>query len=262
MSSRRTSRVLAVVLASVALLVGGAGIASAHITAHPGEAARASLSKIAYRVPNESKSAGTVKVEIDFPSDHPIALAAAKPHPGWTHAVTTRKLDPPVTNTGNDDIPTFDTAITSITWTAQPGVRINPGEFDEFEVVVGPLPQNADLFVTPAIQTYDDGTVVSWSDPWPTGAPEPPHPAPKITLTGGDPALNISQVAFHTGTSTVDPADKEAVAAELTRLHPLPADTSAGSVPWLMAGALALGALGGVGLGARTALLIRRRRTG
>jgi uncharacterized protein YcnI len=243
----RALRAAVVAMGCAAVMVLGAGVASAHVTAHPGEAAKTSLSKIAFRVPNESPTAGTVKLEIDFPADHPIAIASAKPHPGWTHAVTKKKLDPPVTNTGNDDIPSFDTAITSITWTAQPGTRVAPGEFDEFEVVVGPLPQNTDVFVTPAIQTYDDGHVVSWEQPWPTGRPEPEHPAPKVTLTSGDPALNVSQVSYH-----LDPANRDAVVPELggTRRNAGPAGTNTVAA-WLSGAAVAIGLLGvGVGIGA------------
>jgi len=71
----------------------------------------------------------------------------------------------------------------SVTWT--PDGRqdaIAPGEYDEFDISVGPLPDVSSLtFKT--LQTYSDGTVVRWIDPPAAeGQPEPEHPAPTLAL--------------------------------------------------------------------------------
>lgn len=59
---------------------------------------------------------------------------------------------------------------------------IQPGEFDEFEVSVGPLPDDTDQILFPTLQTYQGGEVVRWIDePLPNGE-EPEHPAPLLTL--------------------------------------------------------------------------------
>ena len=50
-------------------------------------------------------------------------------------------------------------AVSEITWT---GGTIAPGQFDDFEVSVGPLPSDVDVLLFPAVQTYSDGTTVSW----------------------------------------------------------------------------------------------------
>ena len=48
--------------------------------------------------------------------------------------------------------------VRTITWTAGPGVRIRPGEYQEFDVSAGPLPEDTDQLVLPAVQTYGTAT--------------------------------------------------------------------------------------------------------
>jgi hypothetical protein len=79
--------------------------------------------------------------------------------PGWTAEVTTSTLPAPVKTASGTDI---TEAVTKVTWTAQPGTKIaGTSEFQEFEVSAGPLPSNVDELVLPAVQTYDNGKVVS-----------------------------------------------------------------------------------------------------
>ena len=77
-------------------------------------------------------------------------------------------------------------AVGTVVWTANPGVRIGPSEFGEFEVSGGPLPANADKLVMPAVQTYDNGKVVSWIDQPAANGAEPEHPAPVVQLAKAD----------------------------------------------------------------------------
>ncbi len=70
--------------------------------------------------------------------------------------------------------------VSEIKWT---GGQIKPGEFDTFSVSVGTLPYNVDSLAFPAVQTYDNGQMVSWIDPAVEGQPEPEHPAPVLHLT-------------------------------------------------------------------------------
>ena len=69
-----------------------------------------------------------------------------------------------------------------MTWTADPGTRIGPGEFADFPLSLGPLPE-VDRLVLPAVQTYDDGEVVAWDQPPAADGAEPERPAPAVTLT-------------------------------------------------------------------------------
>jgi periplasmic copper chaperone A len=70
----------------------------------------------------------------------------------------------------------------TISWTAPAGKRLEPAQFADFDMSMGPLPENADQLVLPVVQTYDDGTVVNWDQPRAAGAPEPEHPAPTLAL--------------------------------------------------------------------------------
>nr|WP_243766808.1 DUF1775 domain-containing protein [Streptomyces sp. GC420] len=61
--------------------------------------------------------------------------------------------------------------------------RDPPREFHEFDVSVGPLPEDGDRMVFKALQTCGTGQVVRWIEvPGKDGA-EPEHPAPVLTLT-------------------------------------------------------------------------------
>lgn len=175
----------AVVVAVLALL---AGAASAHVTVDPSTAAQGSFIKLSFRVPNEESDADTVQLDVQFPTDHPIASVAVEPKAGWTHEVTTQKLAQPIQT---DDGPVTE-AVSQITWK---GGAIKPGEFDDFSISVGPLP-DVDSLPFKAVQTYSNGNVVRWIDQTPPGGPEPEHPAPTLTLTkastGSTPSSNDS----------------------------------------------------------------------
>lgn len=177
----RITRVLGCVGAAGAFTIAFAVPAFAHVTVNPEEAVQGDWEKLAFRVPNEDDKAGTVKVEVSFPTDTPFASVSVKPHPDWQADVTESELEKPVKE-GDFEL---DKAVTSITWTAEKGVRIAPGQFDEFEVSVGPLPEQESVSF-PATQTYDDGTVVKWNQPMGDGGEEPEHPAPTLTLAGAE----------------------------------------------------------------------------
>jgi uncharacterized protein YcnI len=167
--------------AAVAFNLATAGVAAAHVTANPETATKGGYGKIVFRVPDESPTAGTIKLQVTLPTDHPIASARTLAVPGWTVRIDAVAINPPITvhNT------TISTAPHVITWTAQPGVRIGPTEFGEFAVSMGAFPDNVDRLVFPAVQTYDDGRVVNWDQVQQPGADEPEHPAPTVTLVDG-----------------------------------------------------------------------------
>ena len=168
--------------AALALLAGSvlvAGPASAHVSVNPSEATAGGFAKLTFRVPTESPTASTVGLAVSFPTDTPLASVSIKPLPGWVARVTKSKLPKPITT---EDLKLTE-AVSRITWTARKGVNIAPGQFQEFDVSVGPLPDGAKAISFPAVQTYDDGTKVSWTEPVTAGGSEPEHPAPTLTLT-------------------------------------------------------------------------------
>ncbi|WP_232241252.1 DUF1775 domain-containing protein [Kutzneria sp. 744] len=158
------------------IVVGGllavTGSATAHVTAQPTTAAQGSYSKIAFRVPDEEDNAATTKLEVTFPTDHPIASVETKAVPGWTVQVDKAKPAKPVKSDDGD----VAEVVSKITWT---GGKVTPDTFEEFEVSLGPLPTDTDSLVFKAVQTYDNGDVVRWIDT--TAGAE--HPAPTVKLT-------------------------------------------------------------------------------
>lgn len=182
--SRPVARLGVVTLVGGAMALAGALPASAHVTVDPETASGGDYGVITFRVPNESSSAGTTRLDVTFPADKPISSVRTEPLPGWTARVEKVKLPTPVP-AGEGRAVTE--AVRSVSWTAQPGTRIGPTEFAQFRVSAGPLPPGPADLVLPAVQTYDNGRKVAWSEPpGPPGAPEPEHPAPTVHLTAAD----------------------------------------------------------------------------
>jgi uncharacterized protein YcnI len=244
-TNRLFKRVAAIAVTTGVLVLASGAAASAHVTANVTEPAKkGGYAKITFRVPNEDNTQGTIKLTLNFPSNPPMTSARPKPVPGWTTAVTKVKVDPPVT-VGKT---TVTEAIGTITWTAQPGTRINPGEFQEFDISAGPLPTTVDQLVIPATQTYDGAKgEVKWDQPS-TGGAEPEHPAPTVALVAAAGATDDAHAAV--GTS----ADVQTAAAVNTT------PTMDNTARWLGGIGLVLGALG-LGLGVGATLRSRKKST-
>ena len=162
--------------------IGVFGLAAAHVTVNPDQATAGGQARLAFRVPDESDSASTTKVEVDLPADTPFASVLVMPVPGWTASMATTKLATPVTTDDGDKV---TEAVTQIVWTASSAdTAIKPGQFLEFPVSLGPLPKTVSVTFK-AVQTHSDGSVVRWIDQSVAGQPEPEHPAPVLKLTAG-----------------------------------------------------------------------------
>ena len=205
-------RLGATVLAAVALLIVPTAAASAHVRVIPDASSADGFAKLTFRVPNESATAGTVKVEVAFPTDTPFIAVTYLPVTGWTVEVVEADLPAPVEVSGA----TLTRAPASVVWTADPGVQIAPGAVEEFSVVAGPLPDPGTEIVLPATQTYSDGDVVRWHDVAAEGAAEPEWPAPVlITPVGEGDAAAIDTTA--TDTAANDTAANDTAADPLAR---------------------------------------------
>ncbi|MBD0710308.1 hypothetical protein BU197_18585 [Streptomyces sp. CBMA291] len=163
-------------LSSVVLL---SGPAFAHVSVQPeGQAAKGGYATVNIKVPNERDNASTVKLEVNFPLDHPLASVMPQPIPGWKAEVTKSKLDKPLQLHGK----TINEAVSKVTWTAD-GSKIGPGQFQQFPLSLGQLPEDVDQLVLKAIQTYDNKEVVRWIEEQKDGAEEPQSPAPVLKLS-------------------------------------------------------------------------------
>ena len=216
--ARAPSRVLITVAATTgaALSVGllGAAPAWAHVRVDADDAVSGGTSVLTFCVPGESDTGAlTTQLSVTLPN---VAAARTEVMPGWTTRL---------------DRDAAAGTVSSVTWTAAPGIGISSDQFGLFRVSVK-LPDQPSVSF-PATQTYSDGTVVHWDQaPLPGGA-EPEYPAPTLTM---------SPAEAHPADVHVEPA---AVAQSVRT------DTSA---RWLAGGALVLAAVA-------TALALTRRRT-
>ncbi|MHC5702754.1 YcnI family protein [Streptomyces tirandamycinicus] len=224
-SARRSVARLAVAAgaaAASALLL--CGPAFAHVSVQPeGEAAKGGFATVNFKVPNERDNASTVKLEITLPAGHPLSSVLPQPVPGWKAEVTRTTLDKPLTVHGRQ----VTEAASKITWTSAGG-KIGPGQFQQFPVSLGQLPESTDKLVFKALQTYDNKEVVRWIEEPQQGAAEPDHPAPVLTLSaatgdhhGGSGTGKVADGAHsaeHTDDEHADSehADSEATAASST----------------------------------------------
>jgi len=202
---RRTGVITAAVAAAVVAL---AGPASAHVTVNPNSATKGGYTKVSFRVPTESDTASTTKVEVDLPTGTPIASVSLKPLPGWTAATVKSKLATPIKTDDGE----LTEAVTRITWTAASGSEIKPGQFQEFDVSLGPLP-DADQIVFKALQTYSDGSVVRWIDEPAADGSEVEHPAPVLKLAAATDKADAPAVAPVAAATTGDDSDKGGTSA-------------------------------------------------
>ncbi|MCU1431225.1 MAG: nuclear export factor [Actinotalea sp.] len=234
---RSVVRIPATVAVAGALLLLPAGGASAHVRVVPDTTTEGGYAELTFRVPNESQTAGTVGLTVDLPTATPFTSVSVRPVTGWTAVVTEATLPGPVDVEGT----TITTAPATVTWTADPGTQIHPGEYQTFSVSVGRLPDAGTVVVLPATQTYSDGTEVLWDDVESEGV-DAEHPAPSLTTTAPEP-----EVATTVTAAAVDPATPPAAVAG-----------AAPSATWMDGAGLGLGV---VALALALVAVVRTRRT-
>lgn len=178
-------RALVTAGAALTLTALAAAPASAHVRVTPdGEAAAGGYAVLTFRVPNESATAATTKVEVALPTDTPLASVSVEPVPGWTAEVERAPLPEPVELHGTE----VTEAPVRVTWTADSdAAALSDGEFQRFTISAGPLPE-VDELLLPTTQTYTDGSVVAWDEPTPASGEEPEHPAPVLQVSAASDA--------------------------------------------------------------------------
>ena len=234
--SRKTtlSRALIGLTAGAALAVAVPLAASAHVTVNPNTATPGSYATVNFRVPTESETASTVKVEVALPTDTPLSAVLVEPVPGWTATVEKGALPAPVEVDGN----TISDAALKIVWQADPGVGIGQDQFQIFSAVLGPVPDTGHLLL-PATQTYSDGEVVDWAaTPDEVAADDTLEPAPVLYINDAPPTTEHSH---GTSTSTSSASDDHSSEATATT-----SDPSSGVALGLSIAALVVAAAGAV----------------
>ncbi|WP_022901152.1 YcnI family protein [Humibacter albus] len=197
-------------VAAVALSIAAPLAASAHVRVNPDQATPGSYAVLTFRVPTESATAGTVKLEVDFPTDTPFTSVSYQPVAGWSAQVTTSTLPKPVKISGA----TVTEAPSKIVWTADPGVQVKPGQFQEFAISAGIVPDTGKMLM-PATQTYSDGTVVKWDQKTPASGQEPEHPAPTLYINDAPPSDGTPTIVSSSAAPVASPAATSTDAAAI-----------------------------------------------
>lgn len=183
MRTTTVSRMLTGLAAGALLALAAPLAASAHVSVTPDQAEAGSWTYVTFRVPNESPTASTVKLDVHLPADTPFTSVRYQPTAGWTGAAVKTTLPKPVKVDGN----TISEATTAVSFTADAG-GIAPGQFQTFTLSLGPVPDTGHL-VIPATQTYSDGTVVEWSaTPEQVAKDDTLEPAPVVWVNDAPPA--------------------------------------------------------------------------
>lgn len=213
----------------VVLAVGlAAAPASAHAEVSPDTAAAGADQAFTLTLENESSSAGTVKVELFFPDGQEITVVAIPDVGEWTGA--------PQGGAGGGPGALGDPA-PGITWQRASGT---PDEDPALPFTLR-MPTRTGTIQMAVLQTYSDGRVDRWIEPWPVGQPEPDRPGPRITVTEA------------ASTTSAAPTTTTTVPAPTTTTVPEDAESSPNRI-LIVGGLVALAAVAG--------FIVARRRRG
>jgi periplasmic copper chaperone A len=192
----RNVRILAGAVLAITLVSLWAPAASAHVTVQPATATQGGRGSFVLRVPNESATASTIKLEVQMPKEFATTFASMRvtDMPGWTVDIEKEALNPPIKGETSD----ITSYVSKITWTAQEGTKIGPDKFADFPFTTGVLPKDKTVITFKAIQTYDgplaDGTTEArWIQARQEGQPDPPKPEPQVKLTPPTTAITADQ---------------------------------------------------------------------
>lgn len=164
--------------------------ASAHVGIDPAQAEPGEPATFTFTAPNESDTASTIRLEVELPTDTPILSVRYAPLPGWTIEVVESDLPESV------DVDA-EQAPTRIILTADDGNGLRPGQFLEWTVSFGPIPDTGQISF-PVTETYDDGEVVEW-DSTPAEVEEDSNLRPAPTLFINDAPTGHGVEAADTG---------------------------------------------------------------
>ena len=220
-----------VVAAALLVVVGSAAPASAHVTAGVDDPTPGAYTLLTFNAPTESASAGTNRLEIDFPTDAPITSVRSVPLPGWNAEVIREPLPEPVDNGHGGEI---SEAVARVVWTSEGDASaVGPGQTGLFTLSIGPLP-DAESVSFPTVQGYTDGTEVAWTQLAEAGV-DTERPAPTIQIGAG-----AGAVADEAAGDAEEPARLTGTLASGAAAGPEGLLAS----PWIPVGGAALGTVG------------------
>lgn len=237
MKNRTLAAVSIAVGAGTLLAVAAPLAASAHVTITPNTSEPGSYALVTFRVPNESATAVTNRVEVDIPAATPFSSVSYVPVAGWDVSLVTETLPKPIKVDANE----LKEAVTKVIWTAHPGSEIADGQLQLFSLSVGAVPETGRILL-PIIQTYGDGTAVHWDG----ATADSEHPAPTLYVTDAPVASHHDDAEV---TAATEPEAHAGTAAATSASDPLARGLG---IAGLMLGAVGI-VLGAVTLRRRTA---------
>ncbi|WP_236794984.1 DUF1775 domain-containing protein [Amycolatopsis sp. GM8] len=141
--------------AVAACLLAVSAPAAAQVSIVPDRTTGGGTQTFAFRMANERTDTTSTRLELVFPQVPPIAYVQVDPVPGWTVSIRPRPLDPPL-RAGDRTVNEVAAAL------VVEGGAVQPREFEQFLVTMGPLPADGKL-VFDATQTYANGAVAHWT---------------------------------------------------------------------------------------------------
>lgn len=212
-SLRRAAATLA---AGAVVAVLASPAANAHVDARLDGTGPGGFGVVTLGVPTEAGKPATTKVQVRIPDETPLRTVRPQPVAGWQIAITKRTIDPPLRK---DDGSPVTEVVDTVTWTST-GEGIPSGQFGQFALYLGPLPDAATLNL-PTTQTFSDGSSEAWTEAT-TGTDKPkfPVPAAAITRPAGSmlpivawSALGMSVIALALAVFGIDRASRRSGAA-------------------------------------------------
>lgn len=167
---RRGTRVMLSAVAAFAMIGASSSAAFAHSEISPESTPAGVETELTLNLENESSNASTVKVEMFFPDGQEIVVTKVPAIGEWSGA--------PQGGPGGGPGALGDPA-PGITWQRASGSPDDDPRLT-FSLI---LPDRAGTIQMAVLQTYSDGTIKRWIDPWRAGQPEPESPGPRLTLT-------------------------------------------------------------------------------
>ena len=171
----RAARTAAVTFGTCALVVGGAGAASAHVSVTPSSTAAGSYSVLTFSVGHGCGTSPTTRLTVQLPEQ--ILSVTPTVNPNWTIEKKMAQLESAVDDGHGGE---RTERVAEVVYTAR--TPLPDGMRDTIALQM-PLPEKAgEKLVFPVIQTCEKGET-AWTQTYEEGQDEPESPAPFIETT-------------------------------------------------------------------------------
>jgi len=221
--TRHAARTAAFTLGTLALVVGAAGAASAHVSVTPSSTAAGAYAVLTFSVGHGCGTSPTTRLAVQIPEE--VLSVTPTVNPGWTVEKKTEKLESPSSDGHGAE---QSERVSEVVYTAK--TPLADGLRDTISLQL-PLPEKeGEKLVFPVIQTCEEGET-AWTQTYEEGEDEPESPAPFVVTTAAE-------------------SDGHGHGASTTEDEPAEAGTGSDALGWT---GVVLGALGLVAGGAALA---------